>query len=101
MADIYNTLKKLETSNEELKSVVNSVDERCISLLDQQNFIINCLENRCADLEQKLSNLEAKNKNPEPPTIEPQRSWLFLILSYIAIPFLMVLFMILEPLKGL
>ena len=79
-----------------------------MEIIEKQTRLIADLENRCLDLEQKINSIETIAHLPEllkiPECPCTQKSFwqtiLYKVMNYFAIPVVMVLFMILEPLKG-
>ena len=100
-----NNFNKIESSHLEIKASIKEFDWKCLTLVKQQQILINNLQQKCDSFEQKLLNMESKNIPMTPTSTTPihvtSKTWLHSMLTYVAIPLAMVLFMVLEPLKGI
>ena len=105
MTGMSSKIQNLLAENDKIKEELYNLSVNHMEIIEKQKRLITDLENRCLDLEQKIHSIETI---PEPENTPPYQNlktsfWqtvLYKLMNYFAIPIVMVLFMILEPLKG-
>merc|ERR1711963_904531 len=110
---VMEQIGKLEEKNKELQAEMRNNEQKYFEIIKQQQAMINLLEKRIHVLETQITFQTEKQVEPEPVKPKPEKRkivtekladllirWIRWFLNYIGIPFVMVIFMILEPLKS-